>query len=111
MMESSPPGAYRVSSVSPRSDRMRVWITVLVAAALTVGCAQDNSQDQSKRAQDRLSMQLSEAERMRDEYKTKLTDAESKQAIAQQQLAAAQSQLKQAQDDLARARLAQAQTQ
>src|SRR5262249_52980263 len=78
------------------------------------GCNSD-AQRQQKRDEDRMAMKIIDAERQRDQYKSRcqaleasVTEAQTKQAVAQHQLDTAQVQLKTAQFELsqAQARLA-----
>jgi chromosome segregation ATPase len=90
-------------------------IAIASFVPLFAGCQDSAAQRQAKREQDRMAMQLADAERDRDAYKSQidalkgnLAQAVQKQEQAQTQLVAANEQVKKLEDELVTARGAQA---
>jgi chromosome segregation ATPase len=98
-------------------SRARIVLAIGLIAGLVAGCESNKNKD-LKRAEDRAAIQLSQAQRDREEYKAQaeklhadLADAQGRLTLAQQQVEALRGDLNKALDASAQAQKAQADAQ
>jgi chromosome segregation ATPase len=95
--------------MKPVATRNVSILGCIVLSLLIVGCeGPSKAERENKREQDRAAMQLADAERDRDNYKSQLDAMRANLAQASQKQADAQAQLSRAQSDLATVRSGQA---
>jgi predicted nucleic acid-binding Zn-ribbon protein len=92
-----------------RSISKTAAIVCLVTSLLAIGCdGPSKAQRDAKREQDRMAMQLADAERDRDTYKSQIDTLQAGLNQATEKQRVAEAQLTRAQDELAAGRNAQA---
>src|SRR3954469_7739209 len=97
---STTPAAGRALSSPPMSNRPFVPAVLFLAAVALTGCASNGYDKDTKREMDRLAIDLSRAQKDRDQYKAQLETAKADAAQNEKALAAARQELAEAQNRL-----------